>query len=414
MRLSRTVIMGATRRAPRQRSSGWTSLPHVRVLAVALAVAALALGLALGPRGGAGDGSSTPVGLESLLRTAAPLVVFSEFGQTADTIWAADPDDPAERARLAVVEHAYVYGISPSLSPDGAHLAYTVLPPHAGQLGPDAPAELWLLETATGVTLRLAEGLDLLVAPVWTPAGDAVVVRASDGREGIDGSTQLLRIDLSGAATPVVEASAALFPIDLSPDGAWLYYAVLSPGGTDLARAPVSGGGEMETVAHLSDGFARDWHLSPDGARLAYLAEASGDAGMAFEARVLELSTGEVRTPLTAAAASHFSPVWEGDGGLTIGQLTGSGGSGGAPVRLNADGSAAVSALPGPAGASTGFDVPLAWSPDGVHLAVRSFEGASVAAPGPSRVVLVSGDGERRALSELSDVVVAGWLQASD
>jgi hypothetical protein len=121
-----------------------------------------------------------------------------------------------------------------------------------------------------------------------------------------------------------------------------------------------------------------------------------------------------VEPPLTDAAVTHFNPVWELDGGLTVGRLTGAGGSGGAPVRLDADGAATVSALPGPPNEASGFDVPLAWSPDGVHLAVRSFTGTSVAAPGPSSVVVVNTDGGRRELSQLSDVVVAGWLQASE
>ncbi|MEX0786322.1 MAG: hypothetical protein WD939_06780, partial [Dehalococcoidia bacterium] len=65
-------------------------------------------------------------------------------------------------------------------------------------------------------------------------------------------------------------------------------------------------------------------------------------------------------------------------------------------------------ALPGP---STGFDVPIAWSPDGAQLIVRHFDGGSGADPGPSRVVIVGEDGSRRELSPLSDVAIAGWLE---
>ncbi len=412
MRLPRTVTMAAGHGEGRPLIPGFGSPRFGRVLAAALAVVVLGLvlGLTIGLRGQASDRSAAPAGLPSLLRQAGPLVVFSEFGFEADTLWAADPDDPAERIQLGLVEHAQGYAIFPSLSPDGARVAYTVLPPDGAQPGSDATAELWVLETATGVTLRLAGAVDLLVTPLWSPAGDAVVVRRSAGGDGSDGGSLLLRVDLSGAVTTVLEAPAALFPVDVSPDGVWLYFAVLSAEGTDLARAPVLGGGEAEAVAHLSDGFARDWHLSPDGTRLAYLAQPSEETGMAFEARVLELSTGTQETPLNDAAVSHFSPVWDQDGGLTIGRLAGTGGASGAAVQLSAAGAVVASALAAPTDPGSGFDVPLTWSPDGTHLVVRSFAGASVADPGPSQVVVLGTDGERRTLSQLSDVAVAGWL----
>lgn len=384
----------------------------------ALALAALvvgALGLTLGLRGLASDEPDKSLRLHSLAQKAGPLVVFSEFGVETDTLWAADPDDPANRIQLGRVDHAPHYGISPRLSPDGARIAYTVLPPDAPGRGPDAPAELWVLETAGGAPHKLAEGVDLLITPVWSPASDAVVVRRSQWQEEAPGSFQLSRIDLEGAAVPVAAADADLFPIDFSPDGAWLYYAVLSPAGTDLARATALGGG-AETVAHLSDGFSRDWHLSPDGTRLAYLAETGGDDDIAFVTHVLDLSTGQVQTPLASAGLAQFGPIWERAGGLTIGRLDGPGGDS-APVRLTAEGGVlapAVPTVPGSSAAGAGFDVPLSWSPDGTHLAVRSFEGASLANPGPSRVVVVGADGRRHQLSPLSDVTVAGWLEASE
>ena len=165
-----------------------------------------------------------------------------------------------------------------------------------------------------------------------------------------------------------------------------------------------SAGGAPQTVAHLSDRLARDWQLSPDGGRLAYLAQTQG-AGLA--AHVLDLSTGRVTAPFAAADAAQFHPTWEHDGSLTIGVL-GEGGSAGAlSLQLGDGGAAAVESLPGTTG---GIDVPLSWSPGGEHLVVRAFEGNTTADPGPSRVVVLDPAGERRPLSPLSDVAVAGWL----
>ncbi|MCH7719103.1 MAG: PD40 domain-containing protein, partial [Chloroflexi bacterium] len=204
---------------------------------------------------------------------------------------------------------------------------------------------------------------------------------------------------------------AGLFPIDFSPDGSWLYYAILSPSGTDLARAPAQSSGKAEVLAHLSDGVARDWHLSPDGTQLAYLGQVSLEGGFTFVAQVLDLALGTVYTPLSRGSA-QFNPIWEREGGLTIGRLDGD--AGGAPVRLSVDGNV-LARVPPPGSPSgrAGFDVPLSWSPDGAYLAVRSFERSSVANPGPSRVVVTGADGQRRELSPVSDVVVAGWLEVS-
>ena len=391
------AVSGVGRRFSPKRAARTVLLP-------ALAGLALVVALTLGLRNLTGDPSVASPSLPILLGSG-PAVVFSELGETADTLWAADPDDPTERIALGRVAHERWYGIFPSLAPNGAFVAYTVLPPGG------AGAELWVLEIAGGEARRLARDIELRITPVWSAEADAIVVRGSAGPSG----GQLLRVDLGGSVTPLVAAEAQLFPpeaqlfpIDFSADG-WFYYAALTSSGTSLARVPALGG-EAALVANLSDGFARDWRLSPDGTRLAYLAQTSQDAGAAFVAQVLDLSTGLVQTPLASADVAQFSPVWEREGALTIGRLDA---AGGAPVRLSRDGGlSATSAVPASARPS-GFDVPLSWSPDGGHLAVRSFAGASVADPGPSSVVVVSTDGARRALSSRSDVAIAGWLEAA-
>lgn len=413
MRLPRSVVADAKPAPGRRQSTPWILPLFAQWPIRALVVAALLVGVAglmLSLRGTAGDELATSSQLQSLLQQGGPLVVYSEFGPEADTLWAANADDPADRVQLGRVDHAEGFGIFPSLSPNGARIAYTVLP---SVPGPRGTAELWVVEIAGGAPRRLADGIDLRVTPVWSPASDAVVVRRSDGQEGSAGSSKLLRIDLNGTATTIAAAEAGLFPIDFSPDGAWLYYAILSPSGTDLARAPAQSSGKVEVVAHLSDGVARDWHLSPDGTQLAYLGQVPLEGGFTFVAQVLDLSLGTVYTPLSRGSA-QFNPIWEREGGLTIGRFDGD--AGGAPVRLSVDGNVLARVpLPPPGSASrrAGFDVPLSWSPDGAYLAVRSFERSSVANPGPSHVVVTGADGQRRELSPVSDVVVAGWLEPS-
>ncbi len=365
-----------------------------RTLAVAVALLlVLALVIAYRPSIGGGNEASASAELVLLREQVSPLLVYSEFGHWADTIWAADPDDPANRAYVATVEHSPGFGISASLSPDGTYLAYTTLPRGASR---DDAAELWLLEVGTVTASRLAEEVDLRSTPVWTPASDAVVVRQTVGDEGA-----IVLVDLSGQPTRLSAADTGLYPIEFSSDGTTLYYATLSEDGTDI-RAVSALGGESELLAHLSDGFARDWHLAPDGSKLAYLAQTSG-ASLSYHAEVLDIATGEAQGTVAGMSGSQFNPIWDPHGGLTIGSAP-DGASAGAAMRIAGSEGSAL------AGPETGFDVPVSWSPDGAYLVVRNFEGASASDPGQSHVIIINQSDQRQQLSALSDVLVAGWL----
>lgn len=265
-----------------------------------------------------------------------------------------------------------------------------------------------MLETAGGDPQRLAQGVDLQAAPVWSPASDAVVVRRGAWAEGGGANVQLVRVQLNGSEITVASAAVDLYAVDFSPDGNWLYYAAVSANGTDLARTPASGDGAAQPVARLSDGFAMDWHLSPDGAQLSYLSQTTENANVAFVVRVLDLESRQVSGIQGGDSVAQFNPLWERDGVLTVGRIDGDG----APIGIAATDAGAgwqSAPLPRPTGGS-GFDVPISWSPDGTHLAVRSFQGSSTAEPGPSFVAVLSVSGGRQLLSPLSDVMIAGWL----
>ena len=403
MRLPHPASAGTLRRR---------SLSSKRLLTLSLLLLLLAgtLLLAATLYGLPGTGRPASAGVAPLLQSAGvPLVVFSEFDHEADILWAADPLQPSRRTELTRVGHAPGYGIYPSLSPDGAYVAFTVLPPSAAVRPDAAAAELRLFEIATGTTTPLGKGFDLSIVPVWSPESDVLVVRRSmAGEDG--GTVELLRMDLEGAETLLVRETAGLYPIQFSPDASRFYYAAFDASGTDLKSAP-SRGGSQQVVAHLSDGIARDLSFSPDGTQLAYLGETRGDGSVGYVAQVLELVGGNVLAPLGNAGVAQFRPVWEADGALTIGRLdvlTG----GGTPLRLSVEEDAEAVAIP--AARTTGFDVPISWSPAGDMLAMRSFEGVSLAEPGPSRVVVAGTDGTRHELSRKSDIIIAGWLEVAE
>lgn len=345
-----------------------------------------------------GDGVDATEELALLRVEASPLLVYSEFGQYADTVWAADPADPSRRGYVATIEHTAGYGISASLSPDGSMLAFAVLPPSAS---PTDAAALWALDVGTTNATKLADKVDPLTDPIWSPAGDAIAVRRP---VGVD-STEVVLVDLAGNATTLTSALETPYPISFTAGAEALYIATLTAAGTELVSVPLDGS-PVTTLANLSDGFARDWSLSPDGSQIAYLAQTSRRS-FSYATELYDVATGETSGAIASATGSQFNPVWRPDGGLTIGNAP-STAAAGAMTHVPPAGVGDVAAsLPGP---DVGFDVPLSWSPEGGYLVVRNFEGDSPSNPGPSHVVIIDSAGGRLRLSGQSDILVIGWL----
>ena len=388
-------------RPPRTQTSSAPQLPHAMrsALFVVLAFIVVAVGAVVLRSTLLGSGEVDASAELALLREeVSPLLVYSEFGQWADTVWAADPDDPGHRAYVASIEHRSGFGISASLSPDGTTLAYIVLPRGASR---SDPAELWTKEIGTTNSKKLAEDVDLLTDPVWTPASDAVVIRRPTGIE----TSNLVLVDLDGNESTLTQGIAAPFPIGFAPDGQSLYVATLSASGTELVRVP-RGGGTAAALTQLSTGFSRDWSVSPDGRQVAYLAQTSGNS-LSYTAEVYDVDGDETRGAVAGLSGSQFNPVWHPDGGLTVGSAPATEAAG-AMVHALSDGAGGTAGVL--AGPETGFDVPLSWSTDGSYLIVRNFEGDSASDPGPSHVVIINSTGLRLQLSAQSDVLVIGWL----
>lgn len=377
-----------------------------RPLAAATLVAGLAFSLwrlAGGMAGNPADlffsgGAPSPSGSAHIL--------INEFGIDADTLWVAPADKPSERQVVAVVPHAAHYGIYATLSPDGRHIAYTTLSPDLGDASADSPAEVWVMGVDGTYPRLLATDADLLVAPVWAPDGASLVFRRSRALENAAGDFQLVRVSLAGSETTLIAAEVALFPVGFSPDGEQLYYTQLSVAGTELGQVP-AGGGSPALVAHLGDDFTRDWHLSPDGSRLAFLAPQESQAGTVLRAMVMDLDGKLLLRPALPTAGrptQEFNPIWHPqDGDLTLGRLAL--GERSAPaMRVHASG---LQPLEAP---SQGFDVPLAWSPDGGTLALRSFQGDPMSGLGSWRLILLNAQGQRREISAEGEISFVGWV----
>lgn len=346
--------------------------------------------------------------------SGAPLVVLAEFGQGADEVFVAPADDPADRTPVATVEHAPGWGINPAPEMAGSLAVYTVLPPEARPQR-DSPAELWLLDVASGERTRLARDADLLAAPVLAGDGGAVVYRSTAG-----GVQELVRIDLESRARRVlhsVRTEFGVFPVAVTPatrdGGSELLFSQISTAGTDLYAVSLEGAaaGEARHLLHASSQIARDWRLSPDGATLSYLAPEPVAERVVHRLHVVALDGTGARAqqpPIAGGpvAAEQYGPVWTPDGAaLTVGREAAPAFTA-AAVTLPLDEVTGPTALAAP---EAGFDVPLGWSPDGGTLAARSFDGSSSADPGAERLTLIGVGGERRAITSRSELIFLGW-----
>jgi Tol biopolymer transport system component len=324
-------------------------------------------------------------------------VAYFEFGLTSDTLWLASISDPAKREAVLTASHAREFGVVPSVSPNGGAIAYTALPRSTDAPAPDAPADLWYASlTSRAEPQHIASDADLLVAPVWSPDAKGLVFRRSDAT-----SYALVETSIDGKGAERILAMTAsdyaLFPLGYAPDGATFYHVTVSNDGTQLFSVDTESG-SLRSVAELSGGLSRDWALSPDGTRLAFLALTYSADAITSRAYVMNLATAEME-PVTDAGVTAFSPVWDQKGALVIGTLSPDGESSFVKFE-NGSNSQTL-------GPKTGFDVPLAYLPGGAYL-VQAFEGLSLSAPGRVSLTLIDANGKRHVLSR-GDVTYAGW-----
>ena len=356
------------------------------VLAIAFAAAALGMALLLfKPRADhAGRTPLVPAGRGS------EGFVFAEQAHDATDYWLADAQNPSVRKLLATVSHEPNRSGGASVSPDGRWLAYTTLPPAATD--PDHQAELWLLRLADGRAERVETGVDLLSFMVWSPDSASVTF----GRVSAEG-IELWRHSLAGKPAQLLQAAApaqVAVPAGYDREGVALIAARLGPAGTDIVKYGASG---VTVLSHTRAGSGRDFVLSPDRTRLAYLVAVSAGGQIVYQAQEVDLVTGSL-SALAEPGTEDVGLAWRPNGSLTVG------GVGAAPGLRAADGAAIF------ATAAAGFEQPLAWSPSGARLAVRQFAGARAAEPGSARDLLIEPDGARRAITSVNPVQFVGWI----
>jgi len=321
----------------------------------------------------------------ALLATAATLALLEQAGGPSQTAFARAPGGQyavvakntgaatvvtvvgagavADPMEIATVPHWRGYRLRGTVSPSGRQVA--LLSPDHG-LAAHPLASLLALDLETGLVTRLAEGLEPLQEVLWTPDSTAVVVTHSGRTATGELHVAVVRIDLDGRQTVIERHAGALMVAPLGFDAKGRLLAVrLDADGSTLTRAG-------EPLRWLSSHVTRDWALSPDGTRIAFV-EASTWQGLRYLPQVVWIegnggvaaaSTSTAQALGVAWSPTDDSPSFGGEPSIPPGSVS--------------------------AQAPAGFDVPLGYSRDGSALVVNHWSGSGFAQPGTPSLQIVT------------------------
>lgn len=335
--------------------------------------------------------SSTQKLAPDIYPSGTPLLAVAEEHGDATEFWLLNPHDPAQRRRVATVQHRQDWGVRASVSPDGRTLAYAVLPKTSSD--PDREAQLWTLPIGGRTARRLASGIDLRSDLVWSPDSRWV----SYERITADGS-EVRRVNLAGAGDQEIARSTAdsrWYAMGYLPDGGAIVLARLTPSGTEVATQAM--GGVAKDRLQVSSSASRGFSVGPSGLPTLLALQTAG--GRAVYRALMEQADGSFAR-LTAGGDEDTGIAWNPrTGEPTVGVVPGPDGS-----QPMATPGARLDLAP------SGFDVPVAWSPDGQFLALRHFTGASTEQPGAESIVLRGADEQRKNVTGSAPLDIAGWV----
>lgn len=320
------------------------------------------------------------------------LVVAEEHDDNAD-LWLIDPGNLANRRRIATVPHRSGWDLHATVSPDGRTLVYDVLPRTAND--PDTQGELWTIAIADLKARRLATGVDLRSSLVWSPDAAWVTYERVTGSDTIE----VRRANAAGAGDQLLARSQAgvrWFPMGYTPDGGSVLLARLSAEGTQVVSlAPGSAPGDGVQVAA---GSSRGFSVGPDG-RWALLVLMDEGGRKVYRAVAAQPGGGVAR--LSAGGKEDTGIAWNPrTAEPAVGVVPDTPGAG-----VPAGPGATVVVPP------AGFDVPVAWSPDGRLLVVRHFSGNTTDRPGSETLQLAGPGGQRTDLSGSGPRTFVGWAR---
>ncbi len=348
-------------------------LSYLVILLTVLAGAIAVLPIAAAIFGGAGSVPGTKTAFAAA--PAGDYLLLGQAGEAEDVIAAAPADASLPAIEIARIPHLPGFASNGAVSPDGSRLALIVADTGSRS---QPVASLIVVELETGTVTRLLGGLDYLQRPVWaSDSGSVVVTRSLDETPG---SFTFVRVHLDGALTSLGGADGVIgaFPVGFDNDGRFVA-VVIDGSGSALLR-------DGAMIARISSFITRDWQLSPDGSRVAFI-ETNTAGGLHYVARVARLDgSADAGAQSVPGTGQQLGVAWAPGGSPAFGAEPGGG--------VSAQGGAA------------GFDIPLAYTANGRALAVQHWTGASFAAPGRMTIEVVA-DGSRQRIDGYTEFY--GW-----
>ena len=149
------------------------------------------------PDGETATPSATPTKRPPVPSSSPPAtdwrLVIREFAPFEDVFWSVDPLDPPAKVELARIPHREGYGLKASLSPDGKMLAYLSMPDFAISVQ-SSQAEAYVMDLETKESVKLADGVDMTYAPMWSPDSELLYLRRYAGSEFLNATVSIIRV----------------------------------------------------------------------------------------------------------------------------------------------------------------------------------------------------------------------------
>jgi dipeptidyl aminopeptidase/acylaminoacyl peptidase len=288
---------------------------------------------------------------------------------------------------LAAFPFAFNLHARGSVSPHGDMAAVLHVDNAAG-----GPAQLTLLTLPGGERLDVAAGFDYLSPLAWSADGSRLAAVRTLATEGT-GRTRSAVVEVNTATGAVAEitgfdAVLQVVPVGYSIDAQRLFVVVIDQSGSALW---VVRDGKAERAAVLSPGSTRDWTLSPDGSRLAFV-DRIGVGERTYAGRTLIVATGVVID--AAALGDQLGVAWR--PGSDIPDFGGPGGT----LSLSEP-------VPG------AYVIPMRWAPDGSTLVATIYSASRDSGESMESIELLSA-GQRVRLSESAGAKFLGWARNMD
>jgi TolB protein len=190
--------------------------------------------------------------------------------------------------------------LDPVFSPDGKRIAFAVMPN-----GEKPQSDLYVMNSdGTGRT-RIVEGAGLAFSPSWSPDGKRLLYTTAVFQPAIPPAMMLHVMDADGKND---EQRGEGFGAIFSPDGKSILFTKLKEQGDIALMIAKADGTEPKA---LVEGKAAFPQFSPDGKKIAYMAEGGGNQADLF---IMDID-GKNGTAVTSTMdAMEFCPQWSPDG----------------------------------------------------------------------------------------------------